>query len=148
MYGILLILHNLLRWLVLLAGLLAVLRALIGWIGRRPWGDADRKAGMVYTIGLDLQFLLGLALTFTSPLIRAALADLPSAMRVNDLRFFPLEHLPLMLVALILAHVGSGLARRAPSPSGQHLRAALWFGVSLLAILAAIPWWRPLLRGA
>jgi hypothetical protein len=147
MYGVLLAIHNLLRWLVLLAGVLAVVRAVVGLLSKRPWNQGDRKAGVFYTSVLDLQFLVGLVLTFTSPLVRAALANLSAALSMNDLRFFPFEHIPFMLVAVVMAHAGSNLARKAKDASGQHRRAALGYGLSLLVILLAIPWWRPLLRG-
>jgi CDP-diglyceride synthetase len=147
MYGVLLAIHNLLRWFVLLAGVLALLRAVVGLLAKRPWSQADRRAGMFYTISLDLQFLAGLILTFTSPLVRAALANLSAALSMSDLRFFPFEHIPFMVLAVFLAHAGSSQARKAKEASGQHRRAALWYGLSLLVILVAIPWWRPLLRG-
>jgi hypothetical protein len=79
--------------------------------------------------------------------LRAALANPSAAMSMNDLRFFPLEHIPFMLAAVVLAHVGSSLARKAKDAAGQHRRAALGYGLSLLVIVLAIPWWRPLLRG-
>ena len=62
MYGTVLLLHSLLRWAVLLTGLLAAVRAIWGWRSRRPWTLPDERAGLWFTISLDLQFLLGLLL--------------------------------------------------------------------------------------
>ena len=62
MYGIVLLLHSLLRWLVLIAGLLAAARGISGWRSRRPWTLPDERAGLWFTMTLDLQFLLGLLL--------------------------------------------------------------------------------------
>jgi hypothetical protein len=45
-----------------------------------------------------------------------------------------------MLVAIIVAHIGRVLVRRAPAAPQKHRRAAIWFGLSLLIILIAIPW--------
>ena len=44
MYPIVLSLHNLLRWVVLAAAIVAVLRALAGWLGRKPWTPASHVA--------------------------------------------------------------------------------------------------------
>ncbi len=41
MYQVLLILHSWLRWFVLGAGLLATVRAYVGWTGRRPFTKGD-----------------------------------------------------------------------------------------------------------
>ncbi len=62
MYGTVLLLHSLLRWLVLLTGLLAAARGISGWRSRRPWTLPDERAGFWFIMTLDLQFLLGLLL--------------------------------------------------------------------------------------
>ncbi len=146
MYVVLLSLHNLMRWVVLALALWALLRAWSGWLGRRAWTPADRQAGLLLSVGLDVQFLLGLILAFVSPLIQAALADLGAAMAVDELRFFIVEHAPLMLVAVILAHISSVAVRKAADDAARQRRAALWITLTVLALLVAIPWWRPLLR--
>ena len=45
MYPIFLTLHNILRWVVVIAGLVTVIRALAGWLGNRPFTRADNSAG-------------------------------------------------------------------------------------------------------
>jgi hypothetical protein len=147
MYGFLLVLHNVVRSAVLAAGAYALLRALLGWRGRRPWSAADPRAGAFVTVGLDLQFLSGVALALVSPVVRAAVSDLAAMARMADLRFFPLVHVPLMLAALAVAHTGRVWARRAGEPHLRHRRTLEWLVVALGLVLAAMPWWRPLLRG-
>jgi hypothetical protein len=128
-------------------GLWALLRGYLGWIGRRVWSPVDRRAGLFFTVSLDLQLLLGLALALTSPLAATLWRDPGAAMAMEAARYFVLEHVPLMLVGLVLAHVGSTRARRGERARGKHRQAALWYSLSMLSILVAIPWWRPLLRG-
>jgi hypothetical protein len=53
---------------------------------------------------LDVQFLLGLGLYATSPLVRSAWMNLAEAMKAHEQRFFALEHLTSMLLAIALAH--------------------------------------------
>ncbi len=141
MYPYVLMLHSVLRWLVLVAALLAAGRALLGWFGQRPWAKLDDRLGLVYTILMDIQLLVGLVLyVFLSPLSRAAFSNFSAAMTDRTLAFFGVEHIFTMIIAVVLAHVGRTLARRAPSDKGKHTRAAIFFTLSLLAILAAIPW--------
>ena len=36
-------LHNLLRWVVLILGIVALALMAVGWFGRRPWSESSRK---------------------------------------------------------------------------------------------------------
>jgi hypothetical protein len=147
MYLITLALHNFTRWIVLALGAWALYRAYSGWFGKREWTPTDRKAGMFFSIAMDVQLLIGLVLyAVLSPVTQAAFANFGAAMRDQELRFFAVEHLATMIVALVLVHIGSVVSRKAPTAVAQHRRAAIWFTLAMLAVLFAIPWWRPLLR--
>lgn len=146
MYPVALSLHSLTRWAVIILAVLALARAISGWLGRKPWGDLDDKAGVWFTISMDVQLLVGLVLYIVlSPLTTAALRDFGAAMGNTGLRYFAVEHTFLMLVAVVLAHVGRVRSRKAVDPISKHRRAAIFFGLALLAVLAAIPW--PFLAG-
>jgi hypothetical protein len=151
-YGLALTLHSWIRWLVVITAALALLRAYAGWLGRRPWTPADDKAGRWFTIGMDVQLLLGLLLYVAlSPFTTQALRDFGAAMREAPLRFWAVEHVFMMVVALALVHVGRVRVRRAATPVAKHRAAAIFFTLSLLAVLAGIPWpgstnGRPLFR--
>ncbi|MDA0699797.1 MAG: hypothetical protein O3A02_01125 [bacterium] len=148
MYAALLHTHNLTRWIVLVAALVALVWALQGWLGRRPFEKRHRFANLAFVTSMDLQLLIGLGLYVVSPLVQVALGDMGSAMRIHELRFFAVEHIAVMLVAVVLAHVGSVMVRRAADDRAKHLRALLWFGLSTVAVVFSLPWWRPLFPGA
>lgn len=151
MYPTVLALHSWLRWFVLLAGLIALVRAVSGWASGRAWTGADHRAGAVFVGLLDLQLVLGLLLyAWLSPITWTALTDMAAAMRNPMLRYWAVEHVFGMLLALAVVHVGRARLRRAPD-GRRHRIAALSIGVGLLVILASIPWpgmasARPLLR--
>ncbi len=63
-----------------------------------------------------------------------------------DLRFYAVEHIALMIVVLALVHLGRSLPKRVESARKKHRQAAIFFGLAIIFILAAIPWERPLLR--
>lgn len=152
MYTAFLTIHNLLRWVVLIAGLMTVIRAFAGLSGNRAWQRADDQTGLIYTAAFDLQILVGLILFFAvSPITTRALSDFAAAMGNTLMRYFTVEHSLLMLVAVVLAHVGRSLSRRAPTDRAKFRRAAIWFTLSLILTLVAIPWpfldpGRPLFR--
>ena len=148
MYTLLLSAHNIVRWLILIAAIVAIGRAVIGWFGKKDWSAADNLAGVIFTGVMDLNVLLGLILyLFLSPVTQAALADFGAAMGNRTLRYFAVEHIAVMLIALVLAHIGRSAAKKATGAAQKHRSAAIWFGLSLLAIVALIPWDRPLWPG-
>jgi len=149
MYTAVLTVHSWLRWAVLVAGLMAFLRAATA--GGRPWTPADGRATKWFTTILDVQVVLGLLLYFAlSPFTREALGDFGAAMKNSGLRFWAVEHTLGMLIAVGLAHAGAVKVRKAPSYR-KHRLAMIFFGLAMLAILASIPWpgtpaGRPLFR--
>lgn len=146
MFPIALGLHNLVRWLVIAAGLYAVVLFWRGWLQGRTWNAGESKAARLFVTSLDVQFLLGLLLyVFFSPLTRKAFGDMGAAMRDAPVRYFVVEHVVMMLAAIVIAHIGNGRVRRAKTDAAKFQTAALWFGVAVAAILGFVPWGRPLI---
>jgi hypothetical protein len=147
MYSFVLTLHNITRWFVLIFALIAIVRAFTGWLKKKEWQKADDRAGIFYTSFLDLQLLLGLVLYLVlSPITQSAFSSFATAMQDTTTRLFTLEHPLMMGIALVLAHVGRTLSKRAVGAAQKHKQAAIWFTASFLIILMLIPWGRPLLR--
>jgi hypothetical protein len=146
-YQILLYAHNYLRWIVLALALWALIRAYRGWLGGVPWTEVDRRSGLFFSIAYDIQLLNGLVLTFISPIVRSALSDFRFAMGVREFRSILVEHIPLMIVGVVLVHVTSSVVKKATEDVVKHKRAAIGYSVALLVTLLVVPWWRPLLRG-
>ncbi len=145
MYTGLLHTHNMFRWLVLITLLLAVLFALIGWFGKKEWAKKDNITGLLLTIFMDIQFLVGIILyAFVSPITKAAFADFGAAMKNADLRFYAVEHIFIMIIALVLVHVGRAKSKKASAPWKKHKTSAIFYGIALVLVLTAIPWNRTL----
>ena len=141
MYDFLLVGHSWLRWLVLLAALAAVARAIGGVSTRRPWTPVDDRAGLWLTAALDLQMLIGLVLyIFLSPVTKSAFVDMAAAMRAAPVRFFAVEHPVGMIAAIALAHIGRVRIRKASDSESRHKRALVFFGLALLVLLLSMPW--------
>lgn len=141
MYTGLLHSHNGLRWLVLLALLISIVLAFSGWIGRSEWKKSDKLSGLFLMIFMDLQLLIGLVLyAFVSPITQAAFNNFGGAMKNADLRFYAVEHFIMMLLALILIHIGRAKTKKSVASWKRHRSAAIFYTISLLIILAGIPW--------
>lgn len=145
MYTGLLHTHNLFRWLVLAVALLAIVLAFSGWFGKRNWKKIDNISGLLLTMFVDIQLVIGLILyAFVSPITRSAFADFGAAMKNEVLRFYAIEHFVMMLIALILVHIGRSKSKKAVVVNKKHRSAAIFYTIGLVIILAGIPWDRAL----
>jgi hypothetical protein len=133
--------HSWLRWAVLLAGLVVWFRAISGKTARRPWTPQDELWGLLLTISVDLQFLVGLVLyVFFSPIVRQGLRNFPAAMQINVVRFFTIEHVVGMIAAIALIHIGRVKIRKAADPERKHRLAMVFYGIALVLAIISIPW--------
>jgi hypothetical protein len=140
MYTFVLVLHSWLRWAALVAGVGATMAAFTDRAQTAGVGRADRW-GLALMATLDLQMLLGLLLYLVlSPMMEAIRQDFSGAMQNRVGRFWAVEHISTMLVAVILVHVGRVLARKAKSPEAKRTRLLVCFGIATLAMIGATPW--------
>jgi len=141
MYSSALWLHSWLRWAVLLTGLVAWLRAISGKTARRPWTPKDELWGLLLTISVDLQFLVGVVLyAFLSPIVRQGLRNFSVAMQINVVRFFTIEHAIGMIAGIALVHIGRVKIRKAADADRKHRLAMVFFGIALVLMIISIPW--------
>lgn len=141
MYSVALILHSLLRWVALIALIVAAARAWSGLLGKKEWLPLDRNLGRVVVASLHTQFLLGLLLYIgLSPVTAAAFANMGAAMKDATLRFWAVEHIFTAIIGIAVSQAAMILAIRAKEDNKRFLRAAVGYSLGLLCILAAIPW--------
>src|SRR5688572_27304548 len=129
MYEIVLNIHSWLRWLVIGTALWTILRSAMST--GRPWTPADTRSLRIFTIVLDVQMVLGLLLYFAlSPFTKQAMSDMGEAMRHSGLRFFAVEHVFGMLIAIALAHIGAVKIRKAGNDARRHRLALIFVGLA------------------
>lgn len=121
-------LHNFLRWVILFFLLIALIQSL------------SKKAGLKKTslwllIAAHITLLIGLYQYFTSAvgykLIQ--LNGFAAVMKDSAMRFWAVEHLAGMLIAIILITIARGKAKRGGYPT-------LLYVLALIIILAVVPW--------
>jgi len=150
MYTVVLLLHSWLRWVALIAGVGATLAAIRGPEAPSGSNSLDRW-GLAFVTALDVQLLLGLLLYFAvSPNMAEIRADFGAAMKDPIARFWAVEHITTMVVAVVVTHVGRVLGRKATSDS-KRMKLFVCFGIATALMLLAIPWpglraGRPLFR--
>jgi hypothetical protein len=61
-------------------------------------------------------------------------------MESTIMRFFTVEHLVGMLLAILFGTLGHSLTKRAASDDVKYKRQLRYFGIALLLIVVSIPW--------
>jgi hypothetical protein len=151
MYTTILALHSWIRWIALIAGVGATIMTMRDSSGVAGASRVDRW-GFALVTALDVQLLLGLILYLVvSPNMVAIRANFGAAMRDPVARFWAVEHITSMLVAVILVHVGRVLGRKSTSPESKRMKLFVCFGIATLLMILSIPWpglraGRPLFR--
>lgn len=133
--------HSWLRWVILILAVVSVVMAKIGWFGKKSYTSTHKRLALFLTISADVQLLLGLVMYFfTSTITKTAFQDFGTAMKTPEIRFYAVEHILVMIIAIALFHIGKVKATKADTDVKKHKITAWFFGIGLLLILSRIPW--------
>lgn len=134
MYSFFRELHSGFRFIVLVLVLIAIIQSLVGWLGKKPYTDANRKINLFAMISAHTQLLIGLILYFISPLVQFT----SDTMKNPDLRYWAVEHVGMMVFAIVLITVGHSRSKKAALPEAKHRSIAIYYILAVVVIVAAI----------
>lgn len=140
MYTGLLHTHSLVRWIMLILLIMTVFRAYNGWKSNRTFTPGDKKLTLFTLIFSHVQLLIGFLLYMVSPIVQSAMADMGAAMKDKMLRFWAVEHILTMIIAIVIITIGHALAKRASNDTQRFKRIFTYFLAGLILILITIPW--------
>ncbi|MBN2731433.1 MAG: cytochrome B [Balneolaceae bacterium] len=131
MYNILLHAHSGLRWLVLIALIIALFQT---YTRRGTTGNImETKSVLITFILTHVQLLVGLILYFISPKVIFGANTMSNSM----LRFFTVEHFIGMIIAIVLITMGYTKAKKADLPFNKAFN---YYIAAFILILISIPW--------
>ena len=127
--------HSGFRWVVLLLLLTAIIRAAIRK-SSNVYEKSDKMINLFAMISVHIQVTFGLVMLFfgTKNLFHEGWTKDPVS------RFFVMEHLTMMIVAMVLITIGRRKAENKETPAAKHNAVLIWYSITLIVILAAIPW--------
>ena len=128
--------HSGLRWVVLALLLVAIVNALSKWRGGKQFADGDRKIALFTMISAHVQLILGLILYFISPAVQFNSATMSDKV----LRFYSVEHLTIMILAIAVITIGYSQAKKKLEAAQKFRSTCTYYLIALLLILAGIPW--------
>lgn len=133
-------LHSSFRYLVLLFIILALVDAMIGLISGRSYKKQSKIFSLLALITVHIQLLVGLLLYFLGGKGFQAITTIEGFMKNEMLRFYAIEHISLMIIAIGLITVGYSKAKRQDEAKRKYKTTLLFYGIGLLIIFAMIPW--------
>jgi len=131
MYNFLLHAHSGLRYLILLAAIIVIIKSVVGWLGNTPYSKFDRIISPAYVGLMHLQLLLGLILYFISPFVTYQMGDKVS-------RYWSVEHITLMILAVVAAQIGRSISKKSSDAQVKFRFQTIFFGISILLILVGL----------
>ncbi len=135
MYTGLIHLHSLLRWVAIIAIIVAMVNAFLGMRKNRPFGKNDNLWSLITMITFHIQLVIGLVLYFTENW-HTQIGNMSDKL----IRFFAVEHLVGMLVVIILITVGRARAKRSSTDLLKHRRTLRFFLIAFIILMFTIPW--------
>lgn len=126
--------HSILRYFILLALVVVILKALLGLINKQPYGKWDNKLSLYLFIFTHMQLLAGLILYFVSPFVKFG----SETMSDKTTRYWTVEHIFAMLIAVVLITLARSTSKRMTEDSSKHKRMFIFNTIALVVIVATI----------
>lgn len=143
MYQILLVSHKLLMWAVVALFILNIFNFISKKSSNKEWEEKDTKLSKIFIILFDIQITIGLLLyIFFSPITKAAFSAGKEMMKNSDLRFYAVEHIFTMLIAVAIAHIGFSKLKKKENSIDKYKIGINFFIISFIFLLARMPWSR------
>lgn len=131
MYSGLIHTHSGLRWVVFILILMAIIYAVQAMNSKQPVSATGKRVSFFALISTHIQIVIGLILYFKSPKVQFS----SETMKNDLLRFFTMEHVVMMLIAVTLVTIGNRMAK-----SGNGKKMFWYYLIGLIVIIAGIPW--------
>jgi hypothetical protein len=107
-------------------------------MNRKPFGFWDNKFSLYLLIFTHMQLVVGIILYFMNLSQNRLVQFNESTMKTPGLRYWAVEHLVGMLVAVVLITVARASAKRMADDTAKHKRLLIFNFVALVVIIATI----------
>ena len=127
--------HSGLRFLIVLFLLVAIVKSLAGWLGKKPYGKSDNLIAILLLSFTHLQVIVGIVVFAMSDMVKAGLTDMASTMKNAGLRFWTIEHAVAMLLVVVLITLGRVKSKKAATDELKHKKGAIFYLIAFVIIL-------------
>lgn len=138
MYEVVIKLHYIVSAIFLILALVTTIWAIVGWIKNLSCPASFLRLSWVFIHFLYIQLITGVILYFfLKPESSSSVLTMEEALQQNSQRFWGIEHVSLMLFALILAQVGRLIIKQISSDRKKYRAATFYYGISLLVVMSS-----------
>lgn len=132
-------LHSSLRYVILVLLVVTIINSILKL--KKGYNKTDDKLSLYTFIFTHIQLLIGLGLYFLGPKgVNLFSAGMSEVMSTSGLRFFAIEHMFGMLVAIALITIGRIKMKKLTEAYAKHKTILIYYGIALIIILITIPW--------
>ena len=129
--------HSLISLTFLVSAVWLFYRSLLGYFRNLGYLNFDKILSYTFIVNLYLQLVFGLLLiAFPSPENELASPDLVNKMVTK--RFWPVEHIVLMLFALFIANLGLILSINTRMAKEKHRKVLIYYSIAILMIILSL----------
>jgi nitric oxide reductase large subunit len=137
MYNALVHAHSGLRWVALGLLLFAIFNSIKNQTSGR-YEKKDKMINLFAMVFLHIQLLIGLGLFFMNDVSKVSFSE--GWMKIPMFRFFGLEHILGMVLAITIVTIGRKKAEKLTGSRDKHRKIMVYYFIGLVLILASIPW--------
>jgi hypothetical protein len=137
MYDVLKSAHSGWAYLLLLVLVIATINSIIGFIGKKEFGNKDFSLALIGLIVTHIQLLIGIVLYFTPQnLARWEGFEMSN----STIRLLLIEHPLVMIIAVTLLTIGYSKHKKKIVSKGKFKMLALFYTLAFLAVVSRLPW--------
>ncbi len=134
MHSLLLLSHSIIRYFLLVAIVLVIIRSLMGWMNKSAYTKSDDKLSLGLFILTHTQLLVGIILYFVTPLVIFSGA----AMKDPIARYWLVEHNTGMIIAIVLISIARISSKKMTDAVAKHKRMFIFNSIAFVIIILMI----------
>lgn len=141
MYTVVKVIHSYWAYLVFIMLVIAAFNALIKFFGDKEFHAVDFRISLSTLIVSHIQLLIGILLFFVTDYL-SLISDMGMGeiMKNNALRSNIIEHPLAMIIAVVFITMGYSKHKKKLTSKPKFKMLAIFYTLSLLLVLAKIPW--------
>ncbi|MCX2742963.1 hypothetical protein OO013_03745 [Mangrovivirga sp. M17] len=133
--------HSWVRWIILILAIITIFMGLTGMSGNKTFGKAQNAMSAAFLGSMHLQLLTGLILyLFISPVGYQAFQSDANVMKEASLRYWAVEHITVMIIAIAVAQIGRVKIKKATEEKAKYKNMLIFNLIALILVLSRIPW--------
>lgn len=124
--------HTIVSGTFLIIAIWLLARSIRGIVKNHPYTRLDKLLSYGFIIALYLQLIFGLIL-FANPSVfnENNYASAEGAIKMASKRFWPIEHIVLMLFALFIANIGLIFSNQAHDSREKHRKVLIYYAIAI-----------------